>query len=263
MSVENKQDIRAQLKAYGDKLLGLIPAEKIKTLSQERVAMEIVERFKALPDLTSTVADILDTLGIDTIIPATELKPISTGRVVGSALTLRYIPTQEGIGASIAKGHKAPLLGGKDIITLSQAGDVLVIESRCQYAASAFGGIMATAVQEAGIAGVVVEGNIRDVANMRDIGLQAWSRGITPRTGKHRIELAEMNGSVELAGVHVAAGDLILADSDGVVVVPVRYALDVLQRAERAVQTEGELISALQKGASSQEVANILSPDRW
>jgi regulator of RNase E activity RraA len=182
---------------------------------------------------------------------------------VGSAVTLRYVPTRTSSGYSAANGHTAPLLGGRDIVTLSQTGDVLVIESNCQYAASAFGGIMATTVHEGGLAGIVVDGNIRDIGNLRKLGLPAWARGITPRTGKQRIELAELNGPVEISGVHIAPGDIVLGDADGIVIVPLHAAQEVLARAEKAVDTENSLIAALKKGATAQEVAGILSPDKW
>lgn len=256
-------NVTQRLTSYGERLLGLIPAEKIRTLDAPRADKAILNRFSKIPDLTSTVADILDSFGLDTIIPASVLRPIDDGQLVGSAVTVRYVKASMNSGYSIATKQKTPSLGGRDIVTLSQAGDVLVIESSADSAASSFGGIMATAIKEAGMEGVIVDGNIRDVANLRKLGLHAWARGITPRTGKHRLTLAEFNGTVELAGIPVSPGDIILGDTDGIVIVPVSLAEQILERAEQAVATENVLIDALQSGATPQDIAKILSPERW
>ncbi|MDO9405476.1 MAG: hypothetical protein Q7T87_15685 [Polaromonas sp.] len=257
-------NVRAELDAFGDRWLGLIPAERIRRVHFERPPAALIEGFRQLRDLTSTVADILDELGYDTAIPASELPPLQPGqRMVGPAMTVRHAPARLSSGFNIAKGQKPPQLGGRDQVTLCQRGDVMVIEARGIPHASNFGGLMATSVKEAGIDGLLIDGWVRDVANMRAMGLQVWARGATPRTGKHRIELVEINGPVDIAGVQVRPGDLVLGDCDGVIIVPLDVAATVLERAQAATAREEKLVAALEQGASPQETARILPPEKW
>ena len=263
-AVEAAEQVAEQLAAYGDKLLGLIPAERIRKVEFARPDAALIEGFRQLRDLTSTVADILDELGFDTAIPASELPPLQAGqRMVGPAVTVRHAPARVSSGYNIAKGHKPPQLGGRDQVSLCKRGDVMVIEARGIRDASNFGGLMATSVKEAGIEGLLIDGCVRDVANMRALKLNVWARGITPRTGKHRIELVEINGPVDIAGVQVRPGDLLLGDCDGVIVVPLEVAATVLERAQAATAREEKLVAALEQGASPQETARILPPEKW
>ncbi|MFC6280730.1 MULTISPECIES: RraA family protein [Polaromonas] len=256
--------VAEQLAAYGDSLLGLIPADRIRQVGFERPAPALIDGFRKLRDLTSTVADILDEMGYDTAIPASELPPLQAGqRMVGPAVTVRHAPARLSSGYNIAKGNRPPQLGGRDQVALCQRGDVMVIEARGIRDASNFGGLMATSVKEAGIEGLVIDGCVRDVANMRAMHLAVWARGITPRTGKHRIELVEFNGPVDIAGVQVRPGDLLLGDCDGVIVVPLEVAAAVLERAQAATVREEKLVAALEQGASPQETARILPPEKW
>ncbi|WP_052125764.1 RraA family protein [Bordetella trematum] len=256
--------VAEQLSAYGDRLLGLIPAERIRLVDFPRPDAALIAGYQALPDLTSTVADILDTYGFDTAIPASTLAPLDPGqRLVGPAVTIRHVPARSNSGFTLAQSAPPPQLGGRDQITLCLAGDVMVIEAHGIRDASNFGGLMAVAMKEAGLAGLVTDGCVRDVANMRAMGLSVWAGGITPRTGKHRIELAEFNGPVEIAGVQIRPGDLLLGDADGLIVVPQHVAAEVLARAQAAAGLEQHLLAALSSGASARETAGILPPEKW
>lgn len=260
---EDKPDVAEQLKAYEGHLLGLIPAERIGAIDFARPAADLVERYGRLPDLTSSIADILDRFGIDSAIPAALLAPIAPGqRMVGPAVTVRHGPARHAPGHNVASGS-SPQLGGLDEVTLSRPGDVMVIDGSAVPHASNIGGLMATAVAAAGFAGVVVDGCVRDVETMRRMGLPVWARGATPRTGKHRMELVEFNGTIEVAGVRIVPGDLVLGDSDGVIVVPLDLAGEVLAQAEKVAEKEKLLLGALESGAPAHESASIISPDKW
>ncbi|MFV0513796.1 MAG: RraA family protein [Jhaorihella sp.] len=255
--------VAEQLKSYGDQLLGLIPVDRIRAVEFERPAPEIIARYQALPDLTSSIADILDQYGIDSAIATTCLAPIASGqRMVGPAVTVKHGPARFNVGHNVAN-KSSPQLGGLDEVTLSRTGDVMVIDGSAVPEASNIGGIMATAVAKKGFAGVVVDGCVRDVENMRRMGLPVWSRGATPRTGKHRMELVEFNGPISIAGIQVRPGDLVLGDSDGTIVVPLDVCEEVLIRAEAVAEKEKALLDALESGASAQDSAAIISPDKW
>lgn len=255
--------VAEELKAFEGQLLGLFPVDRIKAVNFPRPAADIIERYKRLPDLTSSIADILDQYGVDSAIPTTVLAPLVPGqRMVGPAVTVKHGPARLNVGHNVA--HKTtPQLGAIDEVTLSRPGDVMVIDGSAVPHASNIGGIMATAVAAKGFAGVVVDGCVRDTDNMRRMGLPVWARGATPRTGKHRMELLEFNGKIDIAGVQVWAGDLILGDSDGIIIVPQDICEEVLLRAEQVAEKEKSLLGALQSGASAKESASIISPDKW
>jgi regulator of RNase E activity RraA len=117
------------------------------------------------------------------------------------------------------------------------AGDVLVIDAGGIEGISTFGGMASLAALEAGLSGIVVDGAIRDVDTIRMLGLPAWSRGITPRTGKLRLQAVSINTEICCAGQPVAPGDLVLADQTGVCFVPrelaERVSRDIIVVAER------------------------------
>ncbi|UPA27917.1 RraA family protein [Shinella oryzae] len=260
---DNTQTVAEQLKAFEGQLLGLIPVDRIKAVNFPRPAPDIIERYKRLPDLTSSIADILDQFGVDSAIPTTLLAPLAPGqRMVGPAVTVKHGPARFNAGHNVAN-KTSPQLGAVDEVTLSRAGDVMVIDGSAVPTASNIGGIMATAVAAKGFAGVVVDGCVRDVENMKRMGLPVWARGATPRTGKHRMELVEFNGKVDVAGVQVLPGDLVLGDSDGVIIVPYDLCKEVLLRAEQVAEKEKVLLGAIESGASAKESASIISPDKW
>ncbi|AIB15334.1 hypothetical protein ABAZ39_25915 (plasmid) [Azospirillum argentinense] len=255
--------IAEELAAYSDRLLGLLDPAIVRRVAIDRPDAAIIERYLALPDLTSQVADILDGLGYDSAVPRRRLPPLEGGRrVAGPAVTARQIPAARAPGYSIASGHR-PKGGGIDQITLTRRGDVFVIDAGGVAEASSFGGILATASIAAGLAGIVVDGAVRDSASIKAGGLAVWSAGVTPRTGKHRLELAEFNGPVTIAGVQVHPGDLVLGDDDGLLFVPAALILEVIERAEAAASQESALLGALSSGGSAREAAAILHPSKW
>lgn len=255
--------VEQQLQPYADKLLGMLDLAIIRRVEIDRPERAIVEGFLALPDLTSMVADILDGFGLDTAIPSAILAPLSSGqRMVGPAITARQSRAPQQAGFALANKHK-PKGGGIDRITPTQAGDVFVVDAGGAIDASSFGGILATAAIAHRLAGVVADGAVRDRASIRTAGLAVWSRSVTPRTGKHRLELVEFNGVVEIGGVQVRPGDLILGDDDGLIVVPPEIAAAVLEQAQQAAARESVLLSALGTGSSAKEAAAILAPSKW
>ena len=102
----------------------------------------------------------------------------------------------------------------------------------------------AAAGVEAGLSGVVVDGSIRDVDEIRELGLAVWSRCVTPRTGKWRLQAAEVNGPISCAGLEVVPGDLVVADLTGVCFVPAALAGEIAGRALDVAGEEGKLLAA-------------------
>lgn len=207
----------------------------------------VIERFKKLADLTGTVSDYLDVKGVRGTIGASQLRPTIDGRtVVGRAITVRNTP--QPLDPHLALTQNSNLMSEVEGINQAEPGDVLVIQGLPEI--SNMGGIMATVATRQGIAGAVVDGGIRDVGHSRRLGLPIWSRDVTPVTGKWRAATQQINGVVNIMGVSVAPGDLVIADETGVCFVPQTHIMEVLELCEAAASKEDEWVQRLDAGMS-------------
>ena len=105
------------------------------------------------------------------------------------------------------------------------------------------------------LSGYFVEGGVRDVAHSRAIGYPIWASDITPVTGKWRLETVEINGPIEIGGVRVAAGDLVVADDTGVCFIPRDLALEVLDAAEQKAKAEAIRCKAIDDGVPVPDIS--------
>jgi 4-hydroxy-4-methyl-2-oxoglutarate aldolase len=124
------------------------------------------------------------------------------------------------------------------MIDEAKPGEVGVIVMEGTLDIAAMGNLMATAAVERGMAGMVLDGAIRDLWDVRRMGLTVYARSKSPRTAVGHYATVAKNVPVECAGVTVRPGDIIVADEDGVVVVPQERAADVLKRAQAIDQQE-------------------------
>jgi regulator of RNase E activity RraA len=213
----------------------------------------VIDAFLALTDLAGTVSDAMDELGIAGAVPAATLQPMITGaRLCGPALTVRNImqavpPT---LGAMERKSKQADL----EAHNIAEPGDVLVVEGVAGI--SSLGGNSATLGKRQGEAGAIVDGGTRDVATAQRIGYPVWARGVSLMTGKWRLETVAINGPVQIAGVPVFPGDLVVADDNGVCFVPRARSDAVLARAQALSAGEDERNRDVAAGLSIPEVAN-------
>lgn len=212
----------------GKSLTGKVPAERVIATTIERLPPATVEAFRSIADLTCTVSDAMDTLGLAAAVPGHLLQPMLPGRrIVGQAVTVRNVERREQVHAA-AQG-KVNRMGETEAHNLAEPGDVVVIEGL--LGCSNLGGQSATIGHRQGEAGVIVDGSIRDPDASRALGFPVWCRGVTPITGKWRLETVEINGPVSICGVQVHPGDLVCADDAGVCFVPRAHAEAVLEQA--------------------------------
>jgi 4-hydroxy-4-methyl-2-oxoglutarate aldolase len=200
------------------RLTGRIAPERIRLLKTPRPPDGAIERLLAIGELTGVVSDAMDELGIALgVIGASVLKPTIPGTtMVGPALTVRN-ELHRADPIERARNH----LNGMGVFeahNLASRGDVLVIEGVANM--SNIGGISALTGKRQGEAGAIVMGGIRDIAHSRVVGYPVWSSEVNPVAGKWRLETVEINGSVQIGGVPVEPGDLVIADDSGVCFVP-------------------------------------------
>ena len=233
--------------------LGKLPRDAIRMLELPRLPREIIEGFKVLVDLTGTLSDAMDELGIVGVVPAYMLPPVTLGmRIVGPALTVRNIQRTAQIHK--AAQEKTNTQGETEAHNLAEPGDVLVIQGI--MGCSNMGGQSATIARRQGFIGAIVDATVRDPEQYRSMGWPVWCRGFTPITGKWRMQTVEVNGVVQICGVQVRPGDLACADEAGVAFVPYERAAEVLEAARKIDAGDSKRKNDIERGAS---VAELMS----
>jgi regulator of RNase E activity RraA len=179
------------------------------------------------------------------------IKPIAAGmRVVGTAVTVLTRP-----GDALYVAHAADIAGAGDVIVVDAGGyrDVSVIGERIAYYMHA----------KRGIAGIVVDGAVRDVRGIRELGFPTFCCGVTPRIFGSQGPGA-INVTISCGGVPVNPGDIVLGDDDGVVVVPRDDARRVAELANEHLAAELKRLSLVDQGMSLTEVQNLTPRlDSW
>lgn len=132
-------------------------------------------------------------------------------------------------------------------IALAKPGDVLVIDGKGDQSAALMGTIMMNACRQVGIAGVVIDGAVRDSVEIDEMGFPVFSVGTNPN-GPTKLASGRIGHPVSVGGVAVRPGDLVIGDADGVVVVEREKVETLLQAAAKKVEDEAARIEAIKQG---------------
>jgi regulator of RNase E activity RraA len=146
-------------------------------------------------------------------------------RTVGRAFTMRFIPVREDVAGAF--GKKLPV--NRDAVEVMPAGCVAIADARGVTASATFGDIVVMRMAKRGVAGIVTDGAVRDRNGLLAIGLPVWTAGITAPPPAAQLMLAEWQEPIGCGGVAVFPDDIIVADADGVVVIPAALAADVAE----------------------------------
>jgi regulator of RNase E activity RraA len=198
----------------------------------------IVEGFKLTE--AASVADAYEQLYGETNYMSHDMRPLFTTKFAGPAFTV-FMKKEEN-----KDGGKA-VQGMLDAIDAAPAGAVyvMVLQDGLDYAG--VGGLMATAMKFRGLAGAVVDASIRDTPQMKKLQFPIFSRGIVPSTTVGHYRFVGANIPVKCAGVTVHPNDIIVADEDGVAVVPRARAAEVLKKAQQLDETEHAMFPLIEK----------------
>ena len=159
-----------------------------------------------------------------------------------------YTPTPVLCGPAVTvKARPGDNLVAFKAIELAQPGDVIVIAGGYDPNYTVWGGIMSSMAKAKGIAGVVTDGLVRDVAQTRDVGFPVFATGLTP-TGPTKDGVGQLNTPVACGGVVVFPGDIVVGDEDGVVVVRKDEAAAVLERTHARVALEQTWLERIARG---------------
>jgi 4-hydroxy-4-methyl-2-oxoglutarate aldolase len=175
------------------------------------------------------------------------------GPMAGRVVTVRLVPAEEAPARKVHLGAAA--------ISAAGAGDVIVVDNRGRLDCGGWGGLLTLAARAKGVAGVVIHGACRDIGEAEDLGFPVYGLATTPRTARGRVAEASTGDPVEITGVVVRTGDLVLGDATGVVVVPADEAEAVIGAAEGIVARESAMAERLRSGRAPEEVLGAAYED--
>jgi regulator of RNase E activity RraA len=144
----------------------------------------------------------------------------------------------------------SPTLSAKfsiEMIDNAKPGEVGVLQIEDGLDVAGLGGLMGTAAKARGMAGIVIDGGVRDVGEVRALGLPVFARSVVPSSSVGRYATVARNVTVQCGGVEVHPGDIVVAGEDGVVVVPDAQANAVLKRAIEIDQRESKMVPLIQQ----------------
>jgi 4-hydroxy-4-methyl-2-oxoglutarate aldolase len=194
------------------------------------------------------VSDVLDEMGLRNQVMQPGIRPVSPDlKACGNAFTMRMTTSTP---ASIRPGD-LPVLAPLDAM---KSDDIAVLTTCGDLGAAAWGELMSTAAKARGVRGVIVDGPIRDVPAILAMRFPAFARCYTPADSKGRMDLVDFGKPIMCGRVMVRPGDVVFADLDGVVVIPIEKAEEVLLEAEKVHRVEDDVRESLRRGESAVEV---------
>jgi regulator of RNase E activity RraA len=208
----------------------------ITTADIVRPPRDLVEGFARLN--SATVSGELSKLGIRNPFIRGPVCRTPGRCVAGPALTLAFMPKREDLyGQGEYVDPETQL--HRHALYHTQPGDIIVVDARADMASGVFGEMMLTYFKGRGGVAAVIDGCIRDFPRVRELGLGLWLRGVTPNfhTQTGLMPFA-VNGPIACGDVLVMPGDIVVADDDGAVVVPIKLAPQLLEHASQHAEWE-------------------------
>jgi regulator of RNase E activity RraA len=206
--------------------------------------VSLVEGFRTVE--VASVSDAMEQLYGQRGYMSHDMRPLSPTKFAGPAVTVQLKKEEHKEGSPASQGML-------DAIDNSPSGSVyvMVLEDGLDYAG--IGGLMATAMKYRGFAGAVIDASVRDTPQIRKLQFPVFSRGVAPSTTINHYRVTGVNVPVTCAGVRVNPGDIIAADEDGVAVIPIAKAPEVLKKSQELDDTEHRMLPFIEKFRSIRE----------
>lgn len=199
-------------------------------------------RFQKLS--TTNLSDALDKVGIRGAVIG--IRPMfDCPKIVGRAVTIKITAA----GMAKSKYHL-----GVRAIEQASPGDVIIIDNRGDINNNCWGEILSMAAKMKGVSGVVVDGAVRDIDACKEFGFPVYAKGVVPITARGRVMEESFNEIIRIGDIQVRPGDIVVADVNGVVIIPVEKIDEVLEAAEDILKKEEAMVEELLKGVPILEV---------
>lgn len=210
----------------------------------QQPSSDLMEGFRTVE--VASVADAMEQLYGQRAYMSHDMRPLSATKFAGPAVTVMLKKEEHKEGAPASQGMLAA-------IDTAAPGSVyvMVLEDGLDFAG--IGGLMATAMKYRGLTGAVIDASVRDTPQIRKLQFPVFSRGVAPSTTINHYRFVGSNVPVTCAGVKVNPGDIVVADEDGVAVVPRAKAPEVLKKAQELDDTEHRMLPFIEKFRSIRE----------
>lgn len=190
---------------------------------------------------SAVICDALDSIGCTSQSPRAPLHQLTSGgMIVGRCRTTLW--------ADMFHEDPQPYALELKAVDNCQSDDVLIAAAGGSMRSGIWGELLTTAVQNSGCVGAIIDGAVRDVRQIRQLGFPLLARGTCIYDSKDRQRVIDCDVPVEIGGVVFSPGDLVVADEDGIVVVPQQVESEVLALAWKKVHDENQVRDAIRGG---------------
>ncbi len=219
-------------------LAHVLLAEQPKTVADYKAdVLAMIEAYRHVE--VASVSDAIEQLYHEKRYMSHRMQAIFPTKFAGVALTVKLVKDENQDPQSLSGMLQAIDTGGSGSVYVMQVEDGADI--------AGMGGLMGTAMFARGFAGAVVDGGVRDLPQLKRIGFPVYSTGSVPSTSVGHYRFAGANIPIECGGVKVNSNDLIVADQDGVVVVPRDRAAEILIRSQQLDENEHSMYPFIEK----------------
>ncbi len=200
------------------------------------------ERLEKLS--TTNLSDALDKIGLHGV--TIGIRPLwGTPKIVGNAMTVKMTAA----GETKSKTHL-----GSATIDSAEAGDIILVDNGGRIDVSCWGGILATGAKKRGVSGIIVDGACRDADEFLEMDFPVFAKAVVPMSARGRVMQDSYNVMIQIGGVQVRPGDVVVADTNGVAVIPAARLEEVIGQAEKLLEKEEQMIAEIKKGTSMLDV---------
>ena len=208
----------------------------------------ILQRLRNIA--TPTLANALDDIGFNGVM--NNLHPAGLGmKIVGRAVTVQEVTGPYGSFSTeeFKVGH---------MIDAASSGDVIVVANNGAQV-STWGGMASYSAKLKGIAGLVVDGGVRDREEIVEFSFPTFSKHMVPTPGKTRIKVLSINEPIICAGVRVRHGDIIVGDGTGVLCLPIEHVEKITEEAEKFTADDKKAMQEMKNGLTFREALKKFS----
>lgn len=193
------------------------------------------------------LCDSLDAHGFTQQSPRLPIRPL----VLGGSLLLGRAKTT--LWADMAHEDPEPYQLELAAIDSCRPDEVILCAAGGSFRSGIWGELLTSAATNVGCVGVIVDGAVRDLARIRELGFPVFARGCNPYDSRNRQRVIDYDVPIEWDGVRIEPGDLVAADEDGIVIVPQRVEREVVAAAVAKVTAENQVRDAIRGGMSATE----------